>query len=53
MAAHTLSEKTFRRTSASGAVVQLGWSHFWLLIGVLSGILGLVGVVFVAYLTLL
>jgi hypothetical protein len=32
-------------------VLQLGWSHFWLLIGILGGMLGLVVMVFSAYLS--
>jgi len=32
-------------------VLQLGWPHFWLLISILGGMLGLVVLVFVAYLS--
>ena len=51
MTAHGLTEKGWRRPARRGtrnAVLQLGWFHFWLLIGILGGILGLVGLVFVA-----
>jgi hypothetical protein len=27
-------------------VLQLGWPHFWLLIAILAGMLGLVGLIF-------
>jgi hypothetical protein len=55
MTAHSLTEKGWRRPSAdrgtSHPIVQLGWSHFWLLIGILGGMLGLVVLVFFAYLS--
>jgi hypothetical protein len=53
MTAHSLSEKGWRRPlayrRARNGVVQLGWSHFWLLIGILGGMLGLVVLMFLAY----
>ena len=55
MTAHSLSERAWRRSSHRGGrngVLQLGWFHFWLLIGILGGMLGLVGLVFLAYLSL-
>jgi hypothetical protein len=55
MTAHSLSEKPWRRPSAHrggrNEVLQLGWFHFWLLIGILGGMLGLVVLVFLAYLS--
>jgi len=52
MTAHSLSEKGWRRALAHrgtrNGVLQLGWSHFWLLIGILGGMLGLVVLLFVA-----
>jgi hypothetical protein len=55
MSAHSLSEKGWRRPSTHrgnrSEVLQLGWSHFWLLIGILGGMLGLIVVVFSAYLS--
>jgi hypothetical protein len=55
MTAHSLSQKEWRRLTAQrgtrNGVLQLGWSHFWLLIGILGGMLGLVVLVFFAYLS--
>jgi len=55
MTAHSLSQKDWRRPTAHrgprNGVLQLGWSHFWLLIGILGGMLGLVLVTFFAYLS--
>ena len=52
MTAHSLSQKEWRRPTAHrgtrNGVLQLGWSHFWLLIGILGGMLGLAGVIIVA-----
>jgi hypothetical protein len=52
MTAHSLSEKGWRRPSThrgtGNGVLQLGWSHFWLLIGILGGMLGLVVLVLFA-----
>ena len=31
-------------------LVQLGWPHFWLLGGILGGMLSLVGLIFLIYL---
>jgi len=53
MTAHSLSQKEWRRPTAhqgtGTGVLQLGWSHFWLLAGILGGMLGLVLLVFFAY----
>ena len=53
MTAQSLSQKEWRRPTANrgtrNGVLQLGWSHFWLLISILGGMLGLVVLVFVAY----
>lgn len=54
MTAHSLSEKGWRRPLANrgtrnGVLLQLGWSHFWLLIGILGGMLGLVVLMFFAH----
>lgn len=55
MTLHSLTEKGWRRPpvhrGTRNDILQLGWSHFWLLIGTLGGILGLVGLMFVAYLS--
>jgi len=55
MTAHGLSQKGWRRSPAHrgsrNGVLQLGWSHFWLLIGILGGMLGLVALMFSAYLS--
>ena len=57
MTAHSLSEKKWRRAPAHHGkrndLVQLGWSHFWLLIGILGGILGMVVLGFIASLSTL
>lgn len=53
MSAHSLTHREWRRTAAhrrvGNGMLQLGWPHFWLLIGILGGILGLVAFVLVAY----
>jgi hypothetical protein len=55
MTAHGLTQKGWRRPPAhrgtGNGLLQLGWSHFWLLIGILGGMLGLVVLVFFAYLS--
>jgi len=55
MTSHSLSQKGWRRPPARygnrNGVIQLGWSHFWLLIGILGGMLGLVVLMFFAYLS--
>ncbi len=55
MTAHGLTQKGWQRPPARrvtrNGVLQLGWSHYWLLIGILGGMLGLVVLVFVAYLS--
>jgi hypothetical protein len=39
-----------RRGASKSALVQLGWPQFWLLSGILGGMLGLVALVFFAHL---
>jgi hypothetical protein len=55
MTAHSLSRKEWRRPPAHrgtrNGLLQLGWFHFWLLIAILGGMLGLVALVFFAYLS--
>jgi hypothetical protein len=55
MTAHGLTQNGWRRSrarrGAGNGVLQLGWFHFWLLIAILGGILGLVGLVFLAHLS--
>jgi hypothetical protein len=53
MTAHSLSEKGWRRGHhrTRNELVQLRWFHFWLLIGILGGLLGLIGVGFFAHLS--
>jgi hypothetical protein len=53
MTAHSLSHKEWSRPAhrrLRNGLLQLGWPQFWLLIGILSGMLGLVALVFIAYL---
>lgn len=50
MTGHSLPRRSVRRASSS-ALLELGWPHFWLLTGILGGVLGLVGLVFVYHLT--
>lgn len=49
MTAHTLVHEERRRRVFQGQLFQLGWLYFWLLSGILAGILGLVALVFLAY----
>ncbi len=51
MTAHTLVHERARRRTSRNGLSRLGWPHFWLLSGILAGILGLVALVFLAYLT--
>ena len=51
MTAHSLTHaeagrSPVRRRFRNGSL-QLGWVHFWLMISILGGILGLIGMVFV------
>lgn len=52
MTAHSLAHESARRSPARrgrrNGLLQLGWFHFWLLIGILGGMLGLAGVIIVA-----
>ena len=52
MTAHSLAHEGTRRSPARrgrrNGLLQLGWFHFWLLIGILGGMLGLAGVIIVA-----
>ena len=55
MTAHSLSEKGWRRVptrhGTRNELVQLGWSHFLLLIGILGGVVGMVVLALVAHLS--
>lgn len=50
MASHALTHEEARRGPARSrrrnGLLQLGWPHYWLLVGVLGGILSLVAMVF-------
>ena len=50
MAAHTLIHDEARRSPVRrprrNGILQLGWFHFWMLTGILGGLLGLVAMVF-------
>ena len=50
MASHALTHEEARRGPARprrrNGLLQLGWPHYWLLVGVLGGILSLVAMVF-------
>jgi len=52
MTAHSVGENEWRRPLAHrgtrNGLLQLGWSHFWLLISILGGMLGLVVLIFAA-----
>lgn len=52
MAAHLLARHEDRRTPShrpgSNGLIQLRWSDFWLLAGILGGMLALVALVFLA-----
>jgi len=51
MTAQSMGEKGLRPLAHRGTrngVLQLGWPHFWLLIAILGGMLGLVVLMFVA-----
>jgi hypothetical protein len=54
MSAHSLTHHGGRRSPARrpsrNGLLQLGWSHFWLLISILGGMLALVTLVFFAHL---
>jgi hypothetical protein len=54
MSAHSLTHQGGRRSPdrrlSRNGLLQLGWFHFWLLIAILGGMLGLVTLVFFAYL---
>lgn len=50
MTAHTLAHERARRRTSGKALFQLGWAQFWLLAGILAGILGLVALVLLGYL---
>ena len=45
MTAHTSVHEEEHRRVSSGWVFQLGWPSFWLLGGILAGMLALVGLV--------
>ena len=49
MASHALTREDDRRPVARATrngLLQLGWPHYWLLVGVLGGMLALVAMVF-------
>lgn len=52
MTAHSLPHRRWERRPDHRATVkgalQLGWPHFWLLLGILGGMLALVDFVFLA-----
>ena len=51
MTAHSLTHDGGRPPARRGkrnGLLQLGWFHFWLLISILGGMLGLAAVVFFA-----
>jgi hypothetical protein len=50
MTAHLLTHHEARESRARrpGGLIQLRWSDFWLLIGILGGMLALVALVFLA-----
>lgn len=50
MTAHSLTHHDLRRRTSGTGLVQLGWPHFWLLAGILAGMLGLVALVSLAWL---
>ena len=55
MTAHGLTHEEARRTPVRrvkrNGILQLGWLHFWMLSGILGGMLALVALVFFAYLS--
>jgi hypothetical protein len=51
MAAHTLVHEERRRRTVMPARFELGWPQFWLLAGILGGILAVVVLVLFAYLS--
>jgi hypothetical protein len=52
MTLHVLThERSARRPVRRNGLLQLGWPHFWLLIGILGGILALVVLVLFAHLS--
>jgi len=55
MTLHSLTQNGWRQQpvhhQTRNEVVQLGWSHFWLLIGTLGGIFGLVVLMLFAHLS--
>jgi len=50
VASHALTHEEARRSHVRpgrrNGLLQLGWPHYWLLVGVLGGILSLVAMVF-------
>jgi hypothetical protein len=55
MTFHALTHEHRQRPRTQNArrngLLQLGWPHYWLLIGILGGMLALVGLVFYAHLS--
>lgn len=48
MTAHMLVHQGRRRRATRTTLFHLGWPQFWLLSGILAGIMGLVALVFLA-----
>jgi hypothetical protein len=46
MSAHTLAHEEETRRAPKSQLFQLGWPSFWLVGGILAGMLALVGLVF-------
>jgi hypothetical protein len=51
MTLHVLTHERSRRPVRKNGLLQLGWPHFWLLIGILGGTLALVVLVLFAHLS--
>jgi hypothetical protein len=51
MASHAPTHNGSRRHGGPNGLVRLGWTHFWLLGGILGGMLALVLLVFYVHLS--
>ena len=47
MASHALARDERRLRRPRNSVTTLGWTHFWLMVAVLGGLLGLIAMGFV------
>ena len=47
MASHALTREDRQSRAGDNRLVRLGWPHFWVLAGILGGMLALVALVFV------